>query len=126
MEGFFSRLQYKEENKYVLHSVDARTYCTNKRIEYYNMCNTATLRTVGLHIVLTCLSGSGAFPLLRAVGTMLGARGRSHPPPQWQITSTYTNQQVGYRLCPPQYYSPLHIFKPPFVPAPRHGISFVL
>ena len=88
MEGFFSRLLYKEEihtylHKYVLHSVHARTYCTNKRIEYYNMCNTATLRTVGLHIVLTCLSGSGAFPLLRAVGTMWGAgtEGRSPPPP---------------------------------------------
>ena len=86
MEGFFSRLLYKEENtylhKYVLHSVHARTYCTNKRIEYYNMCNTATLRTVGLHIALTCLSGSGAFPLLRAVGTMWGAgtEGRSPPP----------------------------------------------
>ena len=88
MEGFFSRLLYKEENtylhKYVLHSVHARTYCTNKRIEYYNMCNTATLRTVGLHIVLTCLSGSGAFPLLRAVGTMWGegaGPGDVCPPP---------------------------------------------
>ena len=64
---------------YILHSVHARTYCTNKCIEYHNMCNTATLRTVGLHIVLTCLSGSGAFPLLRAVGTM--GVGRSPPPP---------------------------------------------
>ena len=68
------------------------TYCTvykhvriapTNSTEYYNMCNTATLRTVGLHIVLTCLSGSGAFPLLRAVGTMWGAGpgGRSPPPP---------------------------------------------
>ena len=57
---FFSRLLYKEENtylhKYVLHSVHARTYCTNKCIEYHNMCNTATLHTVGLHIRSTDLS----------------------------------------------------------------------
>ena len=39
----------------------------NKRIEYYNMCNTATLRT--------CLSGSGAFPLLKAVGNGEGGLG---------------------------------------------------
>ena len=70
-----------QRGKYILtYSVHARTYCTN------NMCNTATLRTVGLRIVLTCLSGSGAFPLLRAVGTRWGAGGRSPPPPQWQIS----------------------------------------
>ena len=40
------------------------------------------LVVLGLHIyvVLTCLSGSGAFPLLRAVGTRWGAGGRSLPP----------------------------------------------
>ena len=58
------------------YTVHARTYCTNKRIEYYNMCNTATLR-----IVLTCLSGSGAFPLLRGRRNHVGGRAGGTVPP---------------------------------------------
>ena len=79
------------------------------------MCNTATLRA--------CLSGSGAFPLLKAVGNGEGGLGS----PLDFGRSVNQLFQPGGQIIPTSLLLTLpRVFKPSYGPAPRHGISFVL